>query len=174
MIHCLKVTQKNPLVMAALFKTPSFLAGAAGSCRSWGWQSLMLRSQMLKLTWVSCLSMAMLCRIQVADMYSTACSGHVLSPKWSDWNFLFNIPKVCSIRTRVRHKLALNLSSAGVRGARYGVIKYLVRGSQSHPIVDHRAFLDFNNILCFKFVKTLMKYNINHLGIYKDMYIVVL
>lgn len=31
MVHSLKVAQKNPLVMAALFKSPSFLVGAAGA-----------------------------------------------------------------------------------------------------------------------------------------------
>lgn len=54
--------------------SPSFLAGAAGF-----WTEIVS-------TW--CRGMALLWRIHVTEMYFTACSGHVLSAKWSSCNFL--------------------------------------------------------------------------------------
>ena len=95
-------------------------------------------------TVVSPLSMPMLCKTLHAVMYTMAWSGELLIPKWRSWNFLFRSPNVCSMRTLVLQRLALNLSSAGVCVVKNWVIKCFERGQPESLKKDHWEFLQNN------------------------------
>ena len=60
-------------------------------------------------------------------------SGCIRISEWRTWNRLFHHPKVLSMVTLVLECAVLNLSSAGVEGLRYGVIRYFIHAYPLSP-----------------------------------------
>lgn len=93
----------------------------------------------------------MLCNTQQATMALQALSGESRSSVCKPANLLFNMPKVCSMRTLVLQCAPLYLSWWTSEGFKYGVMRYFLRAYPESPnSMPCICPISINNAYCQK------------------------